>query len=76
MKAEIDEFRPKVPLLSALRKKGMTVRHWTQVSQLKGLDSVINPDEQGFCFAEVLKMGFMDAIEKVVNIGETASKEY
>jgi len=28
VKAEIDEFRPKVPLLLALRKKGMTVRHW------------------------------------------------
>lgn len=28
VKAEIDEFRPKVPLLLALRKKGMTTRHW------------------------------------------------
>ncbi|CAK83095.1 unnamed protein product (macronuclear) [Paramecium tetraurelia] len=76
VKAEIDEFRPKVPLLSALRKKGMTVRHWTQVSQLKGLDHVINPDEQGFCFQRILNDGFLDVIDKVVNIGETANKEY
>ena len=28
VKAEIDEFKPKVPLLLALRKKGMNQRHW------------------------------------------------
>lgn len=41
-----------------------------------GRTEVINPDEQGFCFKEVLKMGMMDQIDKIVGIGETAGKEY
>ena len=45
VKAEIDEFRPKVPLLLALRKKGMNVRHWEQVSKLMGKQPTINPEE-------------------------------
>ena len=28
VKSQLEEFKPKVPLLSALRKKGMTDRHW------------------------------------------------
>lgn len=36
VKQEIEEFRPKVPLLLALRKKGMTTRHWELVSKLMG----------------------------------------
>jgi dynein heavy chain len=28
VKAQIDEFRPKVPLLMSLRKKGLRERHW------------------------------------------------
>ena len=28
VKAQLDEFRPKVPVMVALRKKGMTDRHW------------------------------------------------
>ena len=32
VKSKLDEFRPKVPLMVALRKKGMKDRHWEQVS--------------------------------------------
>lgn len=32
VKRQIDEFKPKVPLLVALRKKGMMPRHWKQIS--------------------------------------------
>ena len=32
VKAQLDEFRPKVPLLIALRKKGLRDRHWEQLS--------------------------------------------
>ncbi len=28
VKSQIDEFRPKVPLLMSLRKKGLRDRHW------------------------------------------------
>jgi dynein heavy chain len=37
VKAQIDEFRPKVPLLMSLRKKGLRERHWNQLSKKIGI---------------------------------------
>jgi dynein heavy chain len=75
VKAQLDEFRPKVPLLIALRKKGMTNRHWDQVTKAMGFDTPLRPDE-GFNFAKALQIGLMDKVDKMVDIGETAGKEY
>jgi len=36
VKKEMDEFKPKVPLLVALRNKGMTGRHWKEISVKAG----------------------------------------
>ena len=36
VKSQLDDFKPKVPLLVALRKKGMTDRHWKQISDSVG----------------------------------------
>jgi len=38
VKGQLDEFKPKVPLMVALRKKGMTERHWDQISQKVGFE--------------------------------------
>jgi dynein heavy chain len=51
IKAQIDEFKPKVPLLSALRKEGLKARHWEQISEKVGFK--IFPDEN-FTFAKAL----------------------
>ena len=32
VKEQIDEFKPKVPLMVSLRKKGLVERHWNQIS--------------------------------------------
>jgi dynein heavy chain len=32
VRENVDEFRPKVPLLVALRKTGMKDRHWAEIS--------------------------------------------
>lgn len=42
VKAQIDEFRPKVPLLIALRKKGLRERHWHQLSKRIGMELMPN----------------------------------
>jgi len=56
----LDEFRPKVPLLLALRKKGMTERHWNLVSAAMGIiDPPLRPNED-FTFAKALELGLMD----------------
>lgn len=38
VKAQLDEFKPKVPLMVALRKKGMQKRHWSQISAKVGFE--------------------------------------
>jgi dynein heavy chain, axonemal len=43
VKAQIDEFRPKVPLLMSLRKKGLRDRHWEQLSKRIGVE--VRPSE-------------------------------
>lgn len=73
VKAQLDEFRPKVPLMVALRKKGMKERHWDQVSQKVGFE--VRPYE-GFTFTKVLEMGLMKSCEDCCEIGERAGKEY
>ena len=51
IKAEIDAFKEKVPLMLALRKKGMKERHWQQISdQLK---MTVDPKKEGFNFKKV-----------------------
>lgn len=65
VKKDLDEFKPKVPLLLALRKKGMTKRHWEQVSAAMGVTEIINPDEPAFTFDDILKMNMMDNIDKI-----------
>ena len=57
VKGQVDEFKPKVPLMVALRKKGMVERHWTQISTKVGFE--VAPTE-GFNFGQVLKMGLME----------------
>ena len=37
MRGSIDEFRPKVPLVVALRKTGMKDRHWEEISKVAGI---------------------------------------
>lgn len=34
VKEEVDKFKPRVPLISALRNPGMKDRHWNELSNL------------------------------------------
>jgi dynein heavy chain len=38
VKEQIDEFKPKVPLMVSLRKKGLVERHWKQISDKVGFE--------------------------------------
>ena len=73
VKAQLDEFKPKVPLMVALRKEGMKDRHWDQISQKVGFD--VHPDEY-FCFQKCLDLGLMKSLDICIEIGERAFKEY
>jgi dynein heavy chain len=60
VKFQIDEFRPKVPLLSALRKGGLRDRHWKQISDRVGFH--VYPDVD-FTFSQALNMGLLKHAE-------------
>lgn len=73
IKQEIDTFKPKVPLMVALRKKGMKQRHWDQISEKVGFP--VQPNEN-FTFQKVLDMGLLQHNEACCEIGEKAAKEF
>lgn len=73
IKEQIEEFKPKVPLMVSLRKKGMVERHWKQISEKVGFE--IAPAE-GFTFSKALEMGLMHHVDVCIEVGERASKEY
>lgn len=73
VRSQLDEFRPKVPLMVALRKKGMKERHWDQVSNAIGFQ--LRPDES-LTFTKVLDMGLMKHVDICCEIGERAAKEF
>ncbi|EGR27865.1 hypothetical protein IMG5_187090 [Ichthyophthirius multifiliis] len=73
VKAEIEEFKPKVPLMVALRQPGMQQRHWKEISDKMGIEVKPNPE---FTFNKALELGLMKQVEFCCEVGEKASKEF
>jgi dynein heavy chain, axonemal len=48
VRKQLEDFRPKVPLMVALRKEGMKDRHWEQISKEVGFK--VQPTGDDFCF--------------------------
>lgn len=63
----MEEFKPKLPLMVALRKDGMKERHWAEVSKLVGQD--INPSEPNLTFDSILKLDLLKYSDACVEIG-------
>lgn len=61
VKKEIDEYRPKIPLLVALRNRGMTDRHWKAISEKCG--KPIKYQDAEFSFDKIIKLGLMDHLD-------------
>lgn len=70
----MEEFKPKVPLLVALRTKGMNDRHWNDIRQRSNID--IKPTGPDFTFKKILGMNLMEHVEFIVEVGDRAGKEY
>jgi dynein heavy chain len=74
IKVQLDQFRPKVPLMVALRKEGMKERHWQQISDK--VNFVVKPTGDEFCFQDILDMNLLEHSEMCCEIGERAEKEF
>lgn len=73
---ELDEFRPCVPLVVALRTEGMSMQHWNEISEIVG--QTINPDMQDFTLYSLLADPYrlQDHCETVQAIADRAAKEF
>jgi dynein heavy chain len=73
IKAEVEEFKPQVPIVMALRTEGMKDRHWEALSTKLGFE--LKPYE-GFTYAKCMEMKLIEHTDNIVDIGERAGKEY
>jgi dynein heavy chain len=74
VKNNMEDFKPKLPLMVALRRDGMKERHWAEVQKLIG--QPIDPTDPDFTFEKILQIGLLKHSDACVEIGEKASKEY
>ncbi|KAL0879698.1 hypothetical protein ABMA27_003413, partial [Loxostege sticticalis] len=69
----IDEFRPLIPIIQAVRNPGMKERHWNEFMEKAGITVTMNEKQT---FTMCLKQGMAAHGELIAEIGELASKEY
>jgi dynein heavy chain len=73
LKEEMEDFKPALPLIQALRNPGMRERHWEKLSREISIDA--SPKE-GTMLSEILKMRLSDHMETITKISEEAGKEF
>ncbi|XP_071452908.1 dynein axonemal heavy chain 1-like [Hetaerina americana] len=73
LKNQMEEFRPLIPLIEALRNPGMRQRHWELLLLDTGIKIIPGPS---LTFKKCLDLGITSAAEKLCNIAESAGKEY
>ena len=74
VKDEVDQFRPFVPLITALRNPGMKDRHWIELAEKTNI--AIPADRSDLTLAQILELGLMDALPHVEKVSEKAGKEF
>ncbi|XP_073954502.1 dynein axonemal heavy chain 1-like isoform X2 [Choristoneura fumiferana] len=70
---DIDEFRPLIPVIQAVRNPGMKERHWNEFMEKSGITVTMNEKQT---FQMCLKQGMAVHADLIAEIGELASKEY
>lgn len=71
---EVDLFRPKVPLIVALRNPGMRDRHWNELGEKVGIK--LPADRNTMSLQNLVSLGFLNAMADVEKIAEKAGKEF
>ncbi|CAB3241783.1 unnamed protein product [Arctia plantaginis] len=69
----IDEFRPLIPIIQAVRNPGMKERHWNEFMEKSGITVTMNEKQT---FQMCIKQGVAQHGELIAEIGELATKEY
>ena len=74
-RAAVDDFKPSIPLIVALRNPGMRERHWAELSAAIG--QRVDPErDRGFTLTTALSSGLAGHLDVITKVGEKAAKEY
>ena len=73
IRREIEDFKPKVPLLVALKKPGMQRRHWEEIFGRIGQSFIVNDT---LTFQTLLDKGMLRHIKVCCEVGEKAEREF
>lgn len=74
IKAEVEEFKPLLPVIVALRNPGMRERHWDNLSEELPFD--FKPDDTLTLTKVVEEYKLQDHLELISKVGEMAGKEF
>lgn len=73
IKQQMDDFKPHMPLIAALRNPGMRARHWKSLSEELGI--ALLPDEK-FTLRDLFDLHLEDKMDSIVKVTDIAGKEY
>ncbi|CAF1941259.1 unnamed protein product [Rotaria magnacalcarata] len=73
VKSQIEDFKPSIPLIQALRAPGMRNRHWEELSELVKMP--VRP-KKDLTFSKCLDMGLQKYIDMISKVAEKAGKEF
>ncbi len=74
VKRQIDEFKPTMPVITALRNPGLKERHWKMMSV--DLGSPLIPGQTLNTLEDVYKLGLIEKEATITKVCEAAGKEY
>jgi dynein heavy chain, axonemal len=73
LKEKLDEFKPNLPIITALRNPGVKDRHWLRLSEEIGHE--VMPDGN-LTLRNLLEIGILQHENYIVSLSEQAAKEY
>jgi dynein heavy chain len=71
---EVDQFRPKVPLIVSLRNRGMRERHWDELATKATVK--FPADKSKLTLQGLVDLGLLKAMGDVEKVAEKAGKEF
>lgn len=69
----IEEFRPHIPLIQALRSPGMRSRHWETLSERIQITVQMKAN---LTFSRCIELGLQNHVDDIAQVAEVAGKEY
>ncbi|RZF35265.1 hypothetical protein LSTR_LSTR015915 [Laodelphax striatellus] len=73
IKTQIEEFKPLIPLIKALKNPGLRQWHMEELSKTAGFQISLN---SALTFQKCLQMGIIEHFDEVMEVSDNAAKEY